>query len=206
MATDNVQIANMALDLIGSRYIAAMNEASKEARACNRNYDLSRKAVLRDHPWNFATKRVALDTADGTPPVFGYENRFALPSDFIRVHTIYYTDGTVVDQGSYKIEAGFILTDESVLWLRYVYDLQTTTAFDPLFDEALAAYLAWKISYLISASESRQQQLYQAYLVQIQKAKFTDTVEEPSRQFDDDEWIRSRFSARGNFVRDPKTN
>jgi len=206
MAGTNVIIANMALDLIGARYISAMNEASKEARACNRNYELCRRAVLRDHPWNFATKRVILDTADTTAPAFEFARRFALPDDFIRVHTIYYADATVVDQGAYKLEGGFLLTDESVLWLRYVYDLQATTAFDPLFDQALAAKLAADIAFLITASESTAQSMEQKYRDALTKAKFTDSVEDPSPQVDCDEWIRARNGNSSNFVRDPMTN
>jgi hypothetical protein len=161
--------------------------------------------VLRDYPWNFATKRVVLDTPDATPPVFEFDNRFPLPVDFIRVHTVYDTSGSEMDPDSYRIEAGFILTYEGTLWLRYVYDLTTTTQFDAIFDEALAACLAWKISFLIEASDARNSALERAYYNILKKAKFTDSVEEPSRQFDDDEWLRSRNSNFNQFVRDPKT-
>lgn len=206
MATTSLQLANLALDLIGANYIAAMNEASKEARACNRNYDICRKAVLRDHPWNFATKRAVLDSADPTPPDFGYENRFALPDDFIRVHTLFYSDGSRVDEGAYRLEGGFLLTDESELWLKYVYDVTDAAKFDPLFDEALSAKLAATICYLITASETRQAEMEQMYRDKLQKAKFTDSAEDPSQQLDVDEWIRARNGNSSNFVRDPMTN
>lgn len=205
MATDNVQISNMALDLIGSRYIASMAETSKEAKACNRNYDTCRKQVLRDYPWNFATKKVILDTADATAPEFGFANRFPLPEDFVRVHTALRSDGCKLEAGEYEIVGAFIETDESEIWLKYVFDQDDTTTFDPLFDKALACHLALSIAYLITASESRNEALRKDYMVAIREAKYVDTVEEPSRLLDSDEWIRSRFGV-GDFVRDPKTN
>ena len=55
-----VGICNRALEKLGGGYIAALTEASKEARALNRAYDYVRDAVLRAHPWNFAIKRASL--------------------------------------------------------------------------------------------------------------------------------------------------
>jgi hypothetical protein len=204
MAEDAVAIANLALDLIGSRFIASLDEGTKESKAITRNYDSCRQAVLRDYPWNFATDRIILDTPDATPPAFGYTYRFALPLGFIRVHTVYDSSGCVLGPGTYTLESGWLFTDHSVVWLRFVFDMDDTTRFDPLFDEALSAYLAWKIAYLVSASETRQKELYAAYVKLLSKAKFVDTVEEPSRLLDVDEWIQAR-NGRGDFVRDPMT-
>lgn len=60
MATNSVEICNNALTIIGSRRITALSDPSKEARACNDNYDICRKSLLRMHPWNFAMTRVEL--------------------------------------------------------------------------------------------------------------------------------------------------
>lgn len=60
MATNSVEIANNALTVVGTRRITALSDTSKEGRVCNDNYDISRKACLRLHPWNFAVKRVVL--------------------------------------------------------------------------------------------------------------------------------------------------
>lgn len=273
MATNSVEICNSALTLIGSRRIASLSDPSPEARNCLLNYDICRKAVLRDHPWNFATKRVDLTpgvisgaanngagliritaTAHGLStgntitiaevvgtqeanarwvitvinpntfdlngstflnayvsggiytiaPEFGNVFKYALPTDFIRVHTIYDGSGLVMLTESYRIESGFIVTDETQLWMKYVYDLTTTTQFDPLFDEALAANIAKKICFAISSSMSQVEGLERLYDRALQKAKFTDSVEEPSSQLDADEWTRSRLG--NDWVRDPRTN
>lgn len=204
MAADSVEIANSALTIVGSGKIVALSDPSIEGRECNANYDSSRKAVLRDYPWNFASKRVVLSTPDATAPLFGYARRFPLPADFIRVHTTFDASGVRMAPDSYAIEEAFIITDEPTIWLKYVFNITDTTKFDALFDQALAAYLAHKISYKLSGSESSRAAIKMIYKEAIQAAKFVDTVEEPSQIIDSDEWIRAR-QGRGSFVRDPMT-
>lgn len=64
MATD-LDIAKMALSLIGhhSTDISALADSGSEAqRQCYLHYEPARDALLRSHPWNFATKRTKLIT------------------------------------------------------------------------------------------------------------------------------------------------
>lgn len=206
MATDNVQISNSALTILGGKKIVAMNDPSVEARECNANYDLARRAVLRDHPWNFAALRVDLTTPDVTAPVFGYTNRFPLPADFLRIHTIFDTTGSRMDPETYQVEGAWLLTDEGEIWLKYVYNLTDTTKFDPLFDEALAAYLAMKIAFKITNSDSNSTRCGQMYHEWCQKAKFQNAIDNPATFLDADVWIRSRFGHGSDWVRDPGTN
>ncbi len=63
MATDE-EIVNLALVQIGADRITSLTQETKNAREANAIYDLVRDATLRAHPWNFAIKRVALNTAD----------------------------------------------------------------------------------------------------------------------------------------------
>jgi hypothetical protein len=204
MATDSLEICNSALTIVGTRKISALSDPSPEGRECNANYDICRKAVLRDHPWNFAIKRVILSTPDATPPAFGFSNRFPLPNDFLRVHQLFDSSGNGFAGGDYVIESGFLLTDESILWLKYVWNITTTTLFDPLFDNALAANIAAKIAYKLVGSEQRAIDCQKAYMDAITKAKYTDSIEDPSPKIDEDEWLRARMG-RGDFVRDPGT-
>ena len=204
MATDNVEICNSALSIIGTRKITSMSDPSVEGRECNSNYDLCRKAVLRDHRWGFASNRVVLDTPDPTPPDFGFSNRFPLPADFIRTHTVFDTSGNELGPDEFSVESGFILSDEGTLWLKYVYDLDDTTQFDPLFDNALAANLAAKIAYKITGSETRGEECQKIYMSALKSAKFVTSTEQPSERFDADVWLRARMD-RGEFVRDPGT-
>jgi hypothetical protein len=88
MASSQVQIANMALDVIGTRSsIASLSEGSNEANAIARHWDNAVDAMLRAAHWNFARKQIALTLLqDGTnggtvPTPWLYE--YAYPSDCV---------------------------------------------------------------------------------------------------------------------------
>lgn len=276
MATNSVEICNNALTLIGTRRITSLSDPSKEARACNDNYDICRKALLRSHPWNFAMTRVELtgktitavvdngsglikittsaahglttgdlvsvDGVVGTQeanvtanavtvvnstnftldnsefentyvsgglvaPAPAYEYRFkhALPSGFMRICKASDTADNVLAHKEFTIEGQYLLTNYPTVRLEYVANTTTTTLFDPLFDEALAAMVAEKIAYKITGSESAQQRATQQLKKVMQSSRFVDSVENPSAPLDGDEWLRSRWSTNQGFVRDPMT-
>ena len=275
MAATSTEICNNALTLIGARRIVTIHDPSKEGRVCHDNYDISRKALLRMHPWNFATMRkvftrtvissvvasggglcqvttatvhgfttgdlVIIEDVAGTTEVnstsiavtllsttqfttattfattytsggyclktslFGYKYKFTLPSDFLRIHTLADTADVALAEDEWKIEGLFLLTDYTDLRLRYIFDCSTTTQFDALFDEAVALMLATKIAFKISGSEMQVDNLQRRLRDVVGKARFVDTVEEPSRQMDSDEWIRARWTTNQGYVRDPGT-
>lgn len=276
MATNSVEICNNALTLIGTRRITALSDPSKEARACNDNYDICRKSLLRMHPWNFAMSRVELtgktitaivddgsglikittstahgfttgdlvsvDAVVGTQeanvtanavtvvnstsftlddsefentyvsggivvaaPAYEYKFKHALPTGFMRICRASDLADYQLANKEYKIEGQFLLTNYSTIRLEYVANTTTTTLFDPLFDEALAAMVADKIAYKITGSEAAQQRATQQLKKVMQASRFVDTVENPSEPLDGDEWIRARWSTNQGYVRDPMT-
>jgi hypothetical protein len=60
MAQSNLEVSQAALYKIGCRTITSLAEASKEAAVCNARVDICKKAVIRLHPWKFATKRASI--------------------------------------------------------------------------------------------------------------------------------------------------
>jgi|ERR1700679_3779645 len=93
MPSSQVQIANMALDVIGTRSsIQSLTEGSNEANAIGRHWDNAVDAMLRACHWNFARKQVPLTLLqDGTqggavPAPWLYE--YAYPSDCVLMRQI----------------------------------------------------------------------------------------------------------------------
>lgn len=275
MATTSVEICNNALTLVGTRRITSLSDASKEARACNDNYDICRKALLRRHPWNFGMTRVALTgldistivanageieittesahgftTADlvsvdavvGTneanvsnwpitvinttrftlddtvfantyvsggivarAPAYEFKFKHALPASWMRICRLADLADNVLAKREYRNESGYLLTNYSSLRLEYVTDVTTTTLFDPLFDEALAAILADKIAFKLTASDSTAERCRRHMKDVMGNARFVDSAENPSEELDCDEWIRARWSTNQGYVRDPMT-
>ena len=65
-----VDLCNSALDKAGHGAITSLEDNTKAARLCLRNWPLVRDRVLRMHPWNFAVKRTNL-AAHETAPDWG---------------------------------------------------------------------------------------------------------------------------------------
>ena len=195
-------IANSALTMVGTRLLSTVSDQSKEALLINTNWDTCRRNVLRDGLWKFAKNQVTL-TVDGTfYPAFGFNNRYALPADFIRL--VGFNDLKGNSDGSeapYRVMAGYIYTFMSYANLTYIYDCQDITKYDPMFCECLAAALYTKVCKSLTGTDADPK----AYAMMMQKARFTDSVEDPSVQLDIDVWLQSRFGG-PTLYRDPKFN
>src|SRR5690606_7797987 len=113
MANNAVSICNMALGELGINAITSLDQATADARLCNRFYEQTRDEVLRAHPWNFAIKRVNL-SAISTAPVFGWLYQYQLPSDYLRLIQL---NGWEEDEQAdrWEIEADKLLTDETTV-------------------------------------------------------------------------------------------
>lgn len=195
-ATD---ISNLALNIVGAEgVLATLDDQTKEGRVCKNNYDLSRQAVLRSHPWNFAIARASLSLLT-VAPVFGYANAFQLPVDCLRALSVDDTDKV------FRIEGRTLVTDESQVDLRYVRDEQDTSKFDALFVQVLAQHLAWRIAYTITQSNDRVVEIGKQLDEIMPKARFVDATEDSVTQLVADEYTNARIGPNRGFVRDPQT-
>lgn len=152
MATSPVEICNSALARLGTDRITSLDDDSARARAMNEQYDNTRKSLLRGHPWNFAKKRIQLAQLVDSP-LFGWDNYYQLPSDCLRVLEI---DD---DKAEWEIEGRYLATDNDTIEIKYISDIEDTTLFDPHFEEAFAAELAFNLSYYFNQSVSARESL-----------------------------------------------
>ena len=102
--TDEQDLYNIALGLIGEYEVVEGNTSSKQYKLCNRFYARSRKEVLSLHPWNEAKKpKILLE--DATARIFGPSRRYPRPSDALLIITIN------EDVLHWEDEGGWIITD-----------------------------------------------------------------------------------------------
>lgn len=81
-----VDIYNLALSHIYASRVMSPTEASKQASYCNTYYDVSRRQVLEDAPWSFATGRRTLSLLDAEYP--GWDHVYQIPTGTVRIHEI----------------------------------------------------------------------------------------------------------------------
>jgi hypothetical protein len=160
-------IFNMALTLLGQDPISDPDGTGTAETACRQVYDICRKALLEQHPWNFALTRANLDK-ESTNPAFEYSSAFGLPTDCLRIVQVY------SPASYYKEEAGLILSDDTTMKLVYVKDEQDTSVFPPLFVQMLATDIALLAEYKITNQASMQQMLTMKRQELLIKAKMVD--------------------------------
>ena len=192
MASSATDICNLALDLLSSNTIQNVVDPSNATEEIlNRWYNKSRRKVLREHPWNFATKRAVL-AASATDPAFGFTYQYPLPSDFIRLMTLEDGNGDWISAEYYQIENNAILYDGTTLRLRYIYDFTSVPRMDDLFIDWLVYEIALGISYKQTGSNSDIERITKLRDMTASKAKAIDGQEHPPLRVERSKIITAR--------------
>lgn len=169
MATEE-DICNLALSHLGdSATVVSLNppEGSAQAEHCARFFPIARDSLLELHPWNFATRRVAMANLGSNWPEWDYG--YAKPSDAIKVWSVLPPAATddysapaklpstwvppgAADWGTYTPQpfaievnaAGndVIYSDQVDAVARYTFSVTDTARFSSLFTMALSWHLA----------------------------------------------------------------
>lgn len=197
----STDICNLALDLNSAGTVTDIeNPTNPTEEILKRWYDHSRRKLLREHPWNFATRRAIL-SASSTNPVFGYAKAFPVPSDFLRVlyvSTDLATDQeTVLPTSAYQFEANSILItntygDSSSLNLVYIADVMNVSQFDTLFIDLLIHDIAIANAYKFTESNGNVERLVQLTRQRNLLAKSVDGQERPPTRVERSKAINAR--------------
>lgn len=194
MAVSNVQIANMALSLLGDEAILSLTEDTNRARVMNLWFEIARDTVLQKHLWNEASARQQL-SLDAAVPAFGFARQFQLPSDFLRA--VQLNDG----KEPFRIEGKKLLSDTSVAKLRYIKKVTDPNEFGPMLVQAIAAYLAWVTAIQITGSASLAEQMKQDYEDTLQAARGVDAQQGPVEVLEADTWTDARIAFEDEIFR-----
>jgi hypothetical protein len=185
-----VEIANRALQILGAKRIVSLTEDSRNARAINAAFEPVKRAELRKHPWQFATKRVQL-AAEASAPLFTRSSSFALPSDFIRLlppdPEVNFNDLDWIIEGR-----NIITNDGAPLDVRYIWDVTDPNTMDVLFREALSAKLAEQLCEEITQSNTKIATASALYKDVIADAKRANAIEKVAEKPPEDEWVTCR--------------
>lgn len=136
------------------------------------------------------TGYVSTTTAAVQPlfPPFGYKYAHALPSDFIRVDEVGEGDRR------YRIESGYLHTDDAAVELRYVKQLTDPADFDILFARGLAVQLAKDLCVALTGSRELMDDLEAAWREATALGRTADSQEDGQDAELIDPWIAARWS------------
>lgn len=196
MADSETQICNLALSRFGHPAIASLTAGTVAADRCNLHYALTRDALLRAHPWNFAIRRSTL-ALDVTVPNHEFGYRHALPAapDYCLkvLRTGWEASGYASDAIPYRIEGRFLVCNETVVDIEYIARVTDVGQFDDLFTDVLAQRLAAEMCMAFTDNQSMTKNLWDVYTVKLSEARSMDAQEgTPRAVVDLSPWISAR--------------
>jgi len=181
------EICNLALTHLGGRPLTNVDiENSQESIIARSWFDITRKEILREHPWNFSTKRLALsgavDLTTTSLSGYDYQYRIPLPNDYIRIIKIEDVES------EFTVEYDGIYCDYENPLCRYVYNNTTYTAWDPKVIVAFSYLLASYMAQGLTGPAGAAIQLRQLYDSTIAVAKRHDSYEAREKVLDKDQY------------------
>ena len=184
-------VMNKALILLGDREIVSRTDNSTRAKVMDAIYDGTRDRIMRECPWNFATKQVNITKSTTYTVLFDFDSAYPLPADFL------YMLRAELDL-SYRMQDNHILADETAvgtsgLNIEYVRRVEDMSTADTLFVEALAYRLAYEACERITESNTKRDALLGEYELTMSRAKRLNGQEDFPQSFVEDAWVTARL-------------
>lgn len=183
-----VTIANRAASSLGEDdQLRSPDDDTHLSRSVRAVWDDARREAIRDHTWNFATRRASLAQVpdqDTAPYAFAYR----LPADNLRLVEV-----LGFKKGQYQLEGPFILSNAAApLRIRYLIDVPEPAEWDASFVTVFAMCVAWQIADRITGDATRVQLAEKKYLRALSQAKRVDARENPQVPSEPTEWELAR--------------
>ena len=200
--SSQVDIANLALTMLGEPPIVSLADNINSARTLNAVYETVRDSEITASLWKFSLKRTSLPALSSKPVSGPYNQWFQLPADFLIEYEVGDSypgqdlqDYRTYDPGfDYTIEQDRILSNlPAPLSLRYQAQIIDTTLYDSTFVTSFAAKLAEVCCQRITQSVAKQPILRAARKEALLAALRSNAMANPSRFNADDSWMLSRI-------------
>ena len=196
MLNTSLDIKNHALLRLNQNTISSDADSSPQGQFLSLVYDQARCSLLSQYNWNFALKNAELQIyvgglqaptaeqlkqlSDKRRVATGFRNEFILPADFLRLVSLRNALGApiVANPGggpAFALEGRHLFSNESGLYLKYISDISNVSEFSPLFCDCLVIDLAIRMTKMFNDSTSYLQHLNQEFMLQMQKAKESDS-------------------------------
>jgi hypothetical protein len=180
-----VEICNSGLLKVGAEQISSLEDDTRASNICQAMFPILRDEVMRAVPWRFALSQVNLPLVSGTPPVFGYQAAYDIPSNLLRVWQVNASPWTQIGQQILCDNANGI----NVLAIARNLNAQS---WDAQFAEALAWRIAMEIALALVQSTPLKQEMEKGYQQALAAARSTNAVIGTPERLIADFWSRSR--------------
>lgn len=188
MPGTSVDICNDALNRVGDRLISSLNDGTPTSDLLKNRYDISRRKVLRSHPWKRIRKRAVLAPLTATP-AFEWQYQFELPADCLRLWLVVGKDGAPHDE--WELEGTTILANESIIYIKYLKDQESVDLLDDSLNEVISLQLAKELAFSRSGNEGLYDRIDREFQVKFREAKSIDAKEDYQKSINATEWTNA---------------
>lgn len=160
MATTKNSICNMALvQLKANRVTDIDNPTTNEENICNILFDQLAKEVISSGSWSSCLKQASL-VEDATAPTFGFDNRFQLPTDCLKVLAINECyDGSY----PYEIHGDKLHTDLTTVKILYLFNNTNIASWDTQLVSTMVQRLIAALAKPLTGDLNRAKHEFEVY-------------------------------------------
>lgn len=194
----DVEICNLALDLIHAKNITSLSQSAPNAMKCSLHYEQVRDKLLQGFRWNFAINEITL-TEDSSPPsIEEYEYQYVIPARILRVLEVYVDDYITGLPWRKQGKRLLINVDSSTstVKVRAICKIEDETYFDPYFVEVFVLRLASKLALAIPGSKTDGIDFLKLEDKEISEAEKIHAIEDEEHRYEDkdirygtDSWV-----------------
>jgi hypothetical protein len=206
-----IDICNLALGQLGSHYITSLSDNTMESDTCRLNYDNALFAVLEDRDWSFTINEVQLvQIASPVPPLPPeYGQAYQFPDDCLLIKYCFLppaqslpggsllnqfaTSEQMVTRPPWNVMNGYICSNTSTLWARYIKKQEDPSKFTAQFVQALATRLAFEMAMPLTNKVEVQAQKAKEYEAKLMAASGRDGTQGTPQRIQVSTLTRSRY-------------
>ena len=161
--TTKVEVANLALEMLGSNTISSFEEDTRESQLMKRYYELYIKTALNKHEWRFCiTEQQASLLSESPIPQWSYG--YELPSDMLQLKSVY-TDNRAGNRANYQdyqlfADNTLCTNTNGGIWVHYK-QRGYETRWPAYFIDFAAHHLAIKLAPMLGRQFNTQKTLFE---------------------------------------------
>ncbi len=183
--TSDIDVVNVALRRVGASRITAFTEDDASATVSKDLYSEVLDDLLRQHAWNFATKRAKLAQLTEVP-TFEFDHAYTMPSGWIRTVSVHPNSagaGTMFYREEQLDDKRVILTSADEVYLRYIARVTDPNLMPPDFRNAFSMTLSRDFAIPLGNSNTMHTNFNQLSRNAIARARSSDAMgSSPERQ------------------------
>lgn len=204
MGTSKLEIYQRAIVHCKQTPVTSLSENNEARRLCDLHYAPMLQSLMEAGFWTHAMRTAEITVNTSVTPAFGYAYAHDIPTDFVRKYVVsasetidppldYHSDGR-----AYLIEAGYLWSDATPLYLRYTsndsaYGLDLSRWPERL-TEAACTELACRIVPKLTGSSELQSNLMSLKAMALGKANTFEALQQPTQTSRPGRWMSDRFS------------